>query len=263
MKIALLIIAIIELPLIFMLVFRHKQMKKLSQKSSFKTIGTISNVLTKEYADGYVWDKIEVEYEVNGKCYCNKEIMKTTGYEKGQQINVFYLQSNPKFSRVSEDEFYLYKPQELVVCSIFLAIMNILIISSVSDSIKGDLIFNALCFLGISGWILGNYFEELSFQKLAACVKGRVVSVNKFKKQQRVVAEYAVDGKTYLTRVMKIPEKHSDRFLNVGDSVDIRYSEKQPYRAIVSGDVYMFANAKKGLFYLIPLIIIVIALCIL
>ena len=122
---------------------------------------------------------------------------------------------------------------------------------------------NIIYVIGIIFYVVGNYFHELSLQKLTETVKGTIISTStqNFKNRQCITAEYAINGKTYKTRIMKIPKKRVDKFLTEGDVVDVMYSKEKPSKSIISGDVYMFVNAKKGLFCLIPFIIIVIALC--
>jgi hypothetical protein len=97
-----------EICLICAITLIYFQTKKIFQ-TNLKTVGMINKVTSKREFDLRIYNFLIVEYTVNNKNYINKIAKTTVNYEKGQEIEVLYLEKNPKISVVKTEDNSFYK----------------------------------------------------------------------------------------------------------------------------------------------------------
>ena len=224
-------------------------------KSNYRAEGTVSDIFVRQLDNNLFMYTLTIDYTVNGITYNRKMRTSEPKYKTGQKLEIIYLEKNPQRSYAIEDKQYLEKPKITLMClTAFVFIFSIVILSlDIFQEKLFDIVFIAILAMASIGCavfqVVHNFLKESSLQKLTSTIKGTVISAYVIKKAQNVIAEYTVDGKSYITRTMKIPQKHGDKFLNEGDIVDVMYDNVKLSRSIIFGDNRL-ANAKKALVYM-------------
>lgn len=211
------------------------------------TTGRIDEVTLKK-SNASHWFILKVSYSVDGKTYTiGSTLVRSNSYKVGQEIRVKYLKRFPSFSTVAESNNYLKKPDELLLLIAFLGFIYVFLMIRVliDSSTLVRQVTDLLITTGLYLCAIANYFNERSLKNYKSTCKG-VVSFSETRKDVNViVAEYTVNSDLYFTREFKKSIKSESDIYQLGDEIEVKYSQTKPYRSIISDDVRSYDNSKK------------------